>query len=193
MKCEKCGHDNKTSAKFCSRCGQPLAQSESNNNSKIIIAILIIVVVALVVTIGYFALFNNHGASSFTAPTTAQKDSSNSNVQGDSSSQQNSQPDKPKDWQLIGTYSGSGSGSQSISVPSGQIMIKLSAYPIKNYATNHLRVSGSNGESSGVDWGPKSDVETRSNSLSYTSSSSQTFTIDYYETVSWQVEIYRYQ
>lgn len=192
MKCEKCGHVNKASAKFCSRCGQPL-QSEPEGNSKIIIAILVIVIVALVVTIGYFALFNNHSASSVTAPTTAQNDNSNSNVQGDSSSQQNSQSDKPKDWQLIGTYSGSGSGSQSISVPSGQIMIKLSAYPIKNYATNYLRVSGSNGESSSVDWGPRSDVETRSNSLSYTSSSSQTFTIDYYETVSWQVEIYRYQ
>jgi hypothetical protein len=72
-------------------------------------------------------------------------------------------------------------------------MIKLSAYPIKNYATNHLYVSGSNGMSGGVDWGSHSDVETRSDSFSYTSSSAETFTIDYYETVSWEVEFYRYE
>ncbi len=194
MKCEKCGHDNnKPNAKFCSRCGQPLIQSQPDNSSKIIVAVLVVVIVALIVTIGYFALFNNHGASTLTAPTTAQSDNSSSNVQSDSSSQQSSQSDSSKEWELIGTYSGSGSGSQSVSVPSGQIMIKLSAYPIKNYATNHLYVTGSNGESAGVDWGSTSAVETRSNSLSYTSSSTQTFTIDYYETVSWQVEIYRYQ
>ena len=80
-----------------------------------------------------------------------------------------------------------------LEVPAGKIMIELSAYPIKNYATNHLYVSGSNGASGGVDWGPTSDVETRSDSFDYDSSSSQTFTIDYYETVSWEVTFYRYQ
>ena len=72
-------------------------------------------------------------------------------------------------------------------------MLFRSAYPIKNYATNHLTVSGSNGESGGVDWGSKSAVETRSDSFTYTSDTSETFTIDYYETVSWEVEFLRYQ
>ncbi len=48
---------------------------------------------------------------------------------------------------------GSFSGSKTISVPAGQIKIEISAYPIKNYATNHLTISGSNGESTGVYWG----------------------------------------
>ena len=94
---------------------------------------------------------------------------------------------------LIGSYSGDGSGSQKIEVPDGKIMVKLSAFPIKNYADNHLYVTGDNGQSGGVDWGPESDVETRSDSFTYISSSSDTFTIDYYETVSWDVEFYRYQ
>ena len=78
-------------------------------------------------------------------------------------------------------------------VAAGKIMVKLSAYPIKNYATNHLYVTGSNGESGGVDWGSKSAVETRSDSFTYTSSSEEVFTIDFYETVNWQVEFFRYQ
>ena len=98
-----------------------------------------------------------------------------------------------KDWVSIGSYSGSGSGSETISVPEGKIMVKLSAYPIKNYATNHLYVTGSSGDSGGVDWGSKSAVKTKSDSFTYESSSEEVFTIDYYETVDWQVEFFRYQ
>ena len=104
-----------------------------------------------------------------------------------------SQSSPSKSWVAIGTYSGSGSGSKVIEVPAGEIRVDLSAYPIKNYATNHLYVTGSNGQSGGVDWGSTSAVETRSDSFSFTSSSPQTFTIDYYETVSWEVTFYRYQ
>ena len=50
------------------------------------------------------------------------------------------QSSESKSWESIGSYSGSGSGSQTIKVPEGKIMVKLSAYPIKNYATNHLYV-----------------------------------------------------
>ncbi len=196
MKCKNCNFENKTNAKFCSHCGQSLeVKPENNNNSKIVIVALVVIIVALVLIIGYFAMANNHSASSVASQpaSTQQSQSPSSSVQQESPSQQSTQSSEPKDWELIGTYSGSGSGSQSVSIPSGQIMIKVSAYPIKNYADNHLYVTGSNGQSAGVDWGPTSDVETRSDSLSYTSSSSETFTIDYYETVSWQVEIYRYQ
>ena len=104
-----------------------------------------------------------------------------------------SKNNKAKSWESIGSYSWSGTGSESIKIPSGKIKIELSAYPIKNYATNHLYVTGSNGESAGVDWGSTSAVETRSDSLTYKSSSEETFDIDYYETVSWEVNIYRYQ
>ena len=196
MKCNECGFENKDTAKFCSKCGKALRLTpeppKENNNSKIIIAALVIVIVILAVTFGYFALNNNSNNS---APAQSNSQSSggaanNGTTQQTDSSQSSSQP---KEWKLIGSYSGSGSGSQSISVPAGQIMIKISAYPIKNYATNHLYVKGSNGQSAGVDWGSHSDVETRSDSVTYTSSSPQTFTIDYYETVSWQVEFYRYQ
>ncbi|SDA41288.1 zinc ribbon domain-containing protein [Methanobrevibacter millerae] len=206
MKCKACGYENKSKAKFCSKCGNPLestpnvSQQSKSSNSKIIIAVLIVVIAILALSIAYLTLSNNNEQASAVQQQPISS-GSNDSAPNTSSSQQSSssQPattttaSQPKEWKLIGSYSGSGSGSQSVSVPAGQIMVKLSAFPIKNYATNHLYVTGSNGESAGVDWGSTSDVETRSNSLSYTSSSPVTFTIDYYETVSWQVDFYSYQ
>ena len=179
----------------CSKCGNSLEAKpeieKSNNNSKIIIVALVIIILILAVCIGYFALNNNSNVSNQQVQPASQSQQAPSS--SGESSQQTTSSEPAKEWKLIGTYSGSGSGSQSINVPAGQIMVKISAYPIKNYATNHLYVTGSNGQSAGVDWGSNSAVETRSDSVSYTSSSPQTFTIDYYETVSWQVEFYRYQ
>ena len=110
-----------------------------------------------------------------------------------SSSSSTTKNTESKSWQSIGSYSGSGSGSESITVPEGKIMVKLSAYPIKNYATNHLYVTSSTGDSGGVDWGSHSAVETRSDSFTFTSHGSETLNIEYYETVSWDVEIFKYQ
>ena len=151
--------------------------------------------------IGYFALSGNgsnqaadevspqNNVSEAVQPVESEEESAPAQTQAVSSNQVSD----VKSWVSIGSYSGTGSGTKTITVPSGKILVKLSAYPVKNYATNHLYVSGSNGESGGVDWGSKSAVETRSDSFTYTSSSSETFTIDYYETVSWNVEFYSYQ
>lgn len=118
----------------------------------------------------------------------------NNSIQEDSNVKEVSSTSKPAaEWKSIGSFSGSGSGSKTISVPAGQIKIEISAYPIKNYATNHLTISGSNGESTGVYWGPKSAVATRSDSLSFTSDGPTTFNIDYYETVNWYVTVYKYE
>lgn len=206
MKCKKCGFENKNTAKFCTKCGESLndvevieAPAKSSNSSKYIIIALVIVIIILVACTGYFigTMNSNTNVQNNDSQQASSSESvSDDNVQTESvssSQSSSSQTSDSKSWELIGTYSGSGSGSQTISVPSGKIMVKLSAYPIKNYATNHLYVSGSNGQSGGVDWGSHSDVETRSDSFTYTSSSSETFEIDYYETVSWQVEFYRYQ
>ena len=180
----------------------PPTPKGSNNTTKYIIIALVIVVIVLVASLAYFAgAMTSNGSSNGAVENNSSKtvssndDSSDGDSQSESTSTQStsSSSSKSKSWEVIGSYSGSGSGSQKISVPSGQIMVKLSAYPIKNYATNHLYVTGSNGQSGGVDWGSHSDVETRSDSFTYTSSSSETFTIDYYETVSWEVEFYRYQ
>lgn len=211
MKCENCGFDNKDSAKFCTKCGALLnegnvskSQVQNSNSSKYAIVGLVIVIILLVACLGYFMGTMNSGTS-VQSDDSGQNASSSKSVQSDdeggddaqttsvSSQSSTTKATESKSWVSIGSYSGSGSGSQTIEVPSGEIMVKLSAYPIKNYATNHLYVSGSNGMSGGVDWGSHSDVETRSDSFSYTSSSSETFTIDYYETVSWEVEFYRYQ
>lgn len=203
MKCDNCGFENKKSAKFCTKCGAVLENNEekpATGNTKYIIIALVIVIVVLVGCIGYFA--GTMGKGEVQSSDDSSKSAANQSVStseedsaGESAHTQSvsSSSSPSKSWELIGSYSGSGSGSQSISVPAGQIRVDLSAYPIKNYATNHLYVTGSNGHSGGVDWGSHSDVETRSDSFSYTSSSSQTFNIDYYETVSWQVEFYRYQ
>ena len=211
MKCGKCGFENKDGAKFCTKCGEslevqkPVVQTSSSNNSKYIIVALVAVIIILIAAIGFFALNNGTADSSNdNAQSDAASDSVKSNLEeddsdsdSDSSSQSTttvkSSTSKSKSWELIGSYTGSGSGTQTIDVPAGNIKVSLSAYPIKNYATNHLYVSGSNGESGGVDWGSKSAVETRSDSFTYESSSSETFLIDYYETVSWEVDFYRYQ
>ncbi len=198
MKCPSCGCENRDDAKFCTKCGKSLVQKaapnpteKKSNTSKYIIVALIIIIALLVATIGYFAL-NMHSTSGNGANVENASSSQSQEVSSSQSSPATTQETNSKSWQVIGSYSGSGSGSKTIDVPPGQIRVELSAYPIKNYATNHLYVTGSSA-SGGVDWGSHSDVETRSDSFEYTSSSSQTFTIDYYETVSWEVTFYKYQ
>lgn len=206
MKCRQCGFENKKGAKFCSKCGSSLEQIPQEtpvktDSSKYIIIALVAIIILLAGAIGYFALNGNTDSNQVAEVSpqsntsqevqSAESDAPQENVQTQvvSSNKQT----KAKSWELIGSYSGSGTGSESINVPDGEIMVKLSAYPIKNYATNYLYVSGSNGQSGGVDWGSTSKVETRSDSFTYTSSSYETFVIDYYETVSWNVDFYRYQ
>ncbi|MGX8693520.1 MAG: zinc ribbon domain-containing protein [Methanobrevibacter sp.] len=200
MKCSSCGFENRDDAKFCTKCGKSMVQKvapnppeEKSSNSKYIIIALVIVIVILVAFIGYFAYSNMNSNNAVSNASSAQVAQSTQEASSSQSSATTTQQSSSKSWQVIGSYSGSGSGSKTINVPSGQIRVELSAYPIKNYATNYLYVSGSNGAGGGVDWGSHSDVETRSDSFEYTSSSSQTFTIDYYETVSWEVTFYRYQ
>lgn len=204
MKCGQCGFENNDNAKFCTKCGKPLVQKaapsepKDSNNMKYIIIALVVIILILAGILG-FSVYNmnsNHVQDSSQSSSNQSSQSGNEQTQEVSSSQSESastQVIDSKSWESIGRYSGSGSGTQTISVPSGQILVKLSAFPIKNYATNHLYVSGSNGASGAVDWGSHSDVETRSDSFEYTSSSQETFTIDYYETVSWEVEFFRYQ
>lgn len=205
MKCKNCGFENKDTAKFCTKCGNSLTvqnDGESKNtenpksNSKLVITVLIAVIILLVGAIGYFVITS--GANPFVSKDNSidddsQDDSSVDNSDDKSTSDSSSKSNQPKSWKSIGKYSGSGSGSQTVKVPAGNIKVVLSAHPIKNYATNHLYVSGSNGKSGAVDWGSTSPVESRSDSFTYKSSSTQTFTIDYYETVSWEVEFFRYQ
>lgn len=203
MECDNCGFKNKSNARYCTKCGSPLNEVEasdsntaSKSNSKIIIIALIIIIFILLGCIGFFALNNNTNTQEVPKNAVIQEDSSqniNQNNDLESASISSKQAVESKSWKSIGKFSGSGSGFETVSVPEGKIMVKLSAYPIKNYATNHLYVSGSNGESGGVDWNSKSAVKTKSDSFTYTSSSPVEFTIDYDETVSWNVEFFKYQ
>ena len=209
MKCGKCGHENKDSAKFCTKCGSSLVipvetpSSQDKSKFRYVIAILLIIIVILIAGIGYFAYHTGFDNNNEVPQENASQEVNQSQVienESDGKTQEvaskkasTSQVSDSKSWESIGKYSGSGSGSETINVPEGKILVKLSAYPIKNYATNYLYVTGSNGAGGGVDWGSKSAVETRSDSFEYTSSSQEVFTIDYYETVSWEVEFFRYQ
>lgn len=204
MFCPKCGKAIKDDAKFCKYCGTQISKnnqsvnvnsdasydSKNNNNAKIL-AVAIVVAAIVLVALVFAALSLTSDNSGDDAK--AVEANNESSVVVTSSSSQSSSVSAEKSWVSVGSFSGSGSGSQSISVPSGQIRIDISAFPIKNYATNHLYLTGSNGESAGVDWGSTSAVASRSDSVSFTSSSTTTFTIDYYETESWSVEVYRYQ
>lgn len=200
MKCNRCGFENNDKAKFCTKCGSSLAQTavqstpkSNNNTTKYIIIALLVVVILLVGCIGFFAMNMTVSHVDSQSPSDNQVEQVDDVSTNEISSSQSTKTSQSKSWVSIGSYSGSGSGSKTIEVPEGKIKVELSAYPIKNYATNYLYVTGSNGKGGGVDWGSTSAVETRSDSFTYDSSSSQTFTIDYYETVSWQVDFYRYQ
>ena len=199
MKCSNCGHENKDKAKFCTKCGEVLSQSTTekassdSSNSKYVIVTLIAVIIVLAVVIGYFAFNSHSGVDDSASQNSADSNNVKSDDDSDSAKTKTTSESKSKKWVSIGSYSGSGSGSKTIKVPKGKIKVELSAYPILNYATNHLYVSGTNGESGGVDWGSSSAVETRSDSFECTLKSEEEFTIDYYETVNWNVEFYRYQ
>ena len=212
MKCQKCGYDNKNEAKFCSKCGCPLdfkpkVQSENNSgSSKYIIIALIVIIIILIGAVGYFAM--NSGSDDSAADSDTQNiNSSDENVDNDDSDESESPKttsvsstktstkteSTDKEWVSIGSYSGSGTGSEVINVPAGKIMVKYSSFPIKNYADNYLYVTGSNGEFGSLEWNSHSAVKEKSDSFTYTSSSDEEFSIDYYETVSWEVEFFRYQ
>lgn len=209
MYCKNCGKKINDNAKFCKYCGAsvkdksaPLAsnnnknnlkqentnEKQNNENLKLIAIIAIIIAIAAIVIAGVVLSISNDDNDTQVSNT-----DNSSNIQENSTVEEVSSTSKPAgSWKSIGSFSGSGSGSKTISVPEGQIRIDISAYPIKNYATNHLTVTGSNGESAGVSWGSTSAVATRSDSVSFTSSSPTTFYIDYYETVNWYVNVYRY-
>lgn len=206
MFCPKCGKAIKDDAKFCKYCGTQISKnnqsvnvnsdasydSKSNNTKILVVAIVVAAIVLVALVFAALSLTSDNNGDDAKA-VEANNESSVVVTSSSSSSSQSSSVSAEKSWVSVGSFSGSGSGSQSISVPSGQIRIDISAFPIKNYATNHLYLTGSNGESAGVDWGSTSAVASRSDSVSFTSLSTTTFTIDYYETESWSVEVYRYQ
>lgn len=204
MFCPKCGKAIKDDAKFCKYCGTQISKnnqsvnvnsdtsygSKSNNNTKILaVAIVVAAIVLVALVFAALSLTSDDGGDDAKAV----EANNESSVVVTSSSSQSSSVSAEKSWVSVGSFSGSGSGSQSISVPAGEIRIDITAFPIKNYATNYLYLTGSNGESAGIDWGSTSAVASKSDSVSFTSSSTTTFTIDYYETESWSVEVYKYQ
>ncbi len=187
MKCKSCGYENKDGAKFCTNCGEELVYKKTKTNTNkanLIIILITIVVIAAIIGVAAYMIYGNNNSDE-----TYQLNNSNDSVATEISNSQAS----AKEWKSIGSFSGSGTGSKTISIPAGQIRIDLTSFPIKNYADNHLYVSGSNGESAALDWNSHSDVASKSDSISFISNSQTTFTIDYYETVSWNVEVYKYQ
>ena len=122
MKCENCGFENNDKAKFCTRCGESLAnqrkisttQQQNGNNTKYLIVGLTAIIIILICVIGYFAI-NLNDNSSYQVTDYSSNDSVNSASSGSTSTTESGE------WKLIGSYSGSGSGSQAVSVPAGKI------------------------------------------------------------------------
>lgn len=209
MFCPKCGKAIKDDSKFCKYCGATISKNNQksnaeynsrfhipkdndkndNKNMKIFAVVVVIALIILVALLGIVLSDNSEDTDDEMAVESNNKSNTTQSVSLTSS---NEQAQITKSWVSIGSFSGSGSGSQSISIPEGQIRIDITAHPIKNYVTNYLHVSGSHGQAS-LDWGPNSEVTSKSDSISFTSSSPSTFTIDYLETSSWNVEVYKYQ
>lgn len=203
MFCQYCGKEITDDAKFCKYCGKKvksdnIGNSKNKNTSnkkdnkssdiwKYAFIGTIIIIISILIAAVAIGAFDDFSVVKYNYS------SDNKSSENNQASEVSSYNGTAKSWQSVGTFSGSGTGSKTITVPKGQIKIEISAYPIKNYGYNHLYAKGSNGESAGVDWGPKSAVATRSDSVSFTSSSETTFTLDYYETVSWNVNVLKYQ
>lgn len=167
MKCKHCGYENKETATFCTKCGSEFREQVPEPKPQVSKGNsnrVKYVILVIVAAIIVLAAVNYFGLNN-----------------------------ESKSWELVGSYTGSGSGYETVDIPAGTIKVKISAYPIKNYDKNHLYVSGPNGESGELDWGPTSAVETKDYSFEFNSTSTETLTIDYYETVSWKVEVYAYQ
>lgn len=211
MKCPNCNSLNKDDAKFCKNCGKQLSNeslaysdkfgSPENNNSnssnlyginKNILIIVITAIICVAIISSAFIIMNGNNHEDNTQVATIDNGQSNTNsVNNDKYYDDSKVKPISKSWHLIDSYSGSGTGSESCILPSGKIKVKISAFPIKNYATNYLSASSSSGDYVGVDWGSKSAVATKSDSMIFTSYS-DVLSIDYYETVSWNVDVYKY-
>ena len=70
IKCENCGFENNSKAKFCTHCGASLAKQEEipakqgGNNTKYLIVGLTALIIVLICAIGYFAItLNDSGAN----------------------------------------------------------------------------------------------------------------------------------
>ncbi len=212
MKCPHCNSFNKEEAKFCKNCGKPLNNQslayhdkfgdskiennipiEESSGSKNTLIICITVVICALIVSGALILVYTHNNDSDDGNFI---NSTSNNAIADVSNQSTNpqvNPVKTESWQLIGSVSGSGSGLESYTIPEGKIKIKITAFPIKNYGNNYLEVSSSTGDSVSVNWDSKSAVKSKSDSMTFESYGGDTINIDYYETVSWTVDIYKYE
>lgn len=212
MKCPHCNSFNKEEAKFCKNCGKPLNKqslayhdkfgdskvkntgsvknksSESNipvesSGSKTTLIICITVVICALIVAGALVYTNMNQDTDNIVNYTSDTAQVNQSEAIEHST---------KSWHLIDSFSGSGTGMETYTLPEGKIKIQITAFPIKNYGTNYLTVYSTTGDSVGVDWNSKSAVKSKSNSMTFDSNGGDEFSIDYYETVSWKVDIYQY-
>lgn len=205
---------NKEGSKFCKNCGKPLVDDNLNSSDKVgsqnskefvpnikkanvssdgskvnknTLIVCISVIICILIVVGAFVFINLNNSNNSNGEVNVNNQSDVASV----SNEVNSEPVTQKSWHLVDSYSGSGSGSENHTLPAGEVKVKISAYPIKNYATNYLSVSTSSGRYDCVEWGPKSAVATRSDSMTL-NSNYDSFSITYYETVSWNVDVYKY-
>ena len=195
MKCPHCGSLNKDDAKFCKNCGNHINNSslayqdkfgknksvkdEGSSKSKNILIVCITVIICVAIVAGALIYMNGNSDDGAVVNDTVNTTNQSINV-------------TPKSWKLVDSYMGSGTGVETYDIPEGKIKVKIFAYPKKNYADNYLDVSSSTGDSIYVEWGSDSPVKTKSDEMTFTSSGGDSIRVDYYETVDWKVEIYKY-
>ncbi|WP_409200290.1 zinc ribbon domain-containing protein [Methanobrevibacter sp. DSM 116169] len=187
MKCPNCHAQNENRAMYCSKCGTKL-QVENSNDSKNLLIIVLVAIIVIGALTGLYMVLNSNNSST-----------SSENIQSSESNVvevQKENPSEPATWHQVNTYSGVGGYSTGVNIKGSQMKIQFSAFPIKNYADNHMKVevykNGQFVDSSSVSWNGKSAVATRSNTIEVSGSGNYQIYVDGYELQYWNMEIYEW-
>ncbi|MCC7554001.1 MAG: zinc ribbon domain-containing protein [Methanobacteriaceae archaeon] len=189
MFCQNCGTKNDEDAIYCEKCGLKLIKKPENSNKNILIIILIVILV--IASLAGLFIFLSNNSNSDVSQNNVPSMGSDENLRNVENS------NHPKTWNQINSYSGVSDYTTGVNIKGDKIKVEFSAFPIKNYADNHMKVDvykdGKYLDSSSVSWNGKSAVATRSNNieLSYGPGNYQIY-VDGYELVSWNMVVYEW-
>ncbi len=146
MKCQNCGHENDTDAKFCEKCGLNLNKSSMPNSTKILIVVEIVLVAGLGLVSGMMLmnnqakLINNNTTVANNTPVVNNTTSPSNNVNTPKKTQSfnNNNTQSTKQTQQITASQAEDIAAQD----TGQTPIDVEYVPAYNYYHVDLQVTG---------------------------------------------------